>query len=225
MFEFACAACAVFADFHWSIISPQVGVVDAARCVTSPGFNVALVLLLQKSQEQNLKRLSSPTRFSTTRQQSNHEMNVARVMRTGPFRWAVVAPKQQQQQQLRAAALRPSSSAAAVATTQQDGEQPHYHHHRHPKGSSSPAPPRAAAVPPPPAWKVPAGQEASYASTTREHVVLPQDDELQLQHHQAGPVPPGDLRLVEFMEQVKMELWEFSAMPLRKRFRIQSLLR
>ncbi|CBJ49094.1 expressed unknown protein [Ectocarpus siliculosus] len=27
------------------------------------------------------------------------------------------------------------------------------------------------------------------------------------------------------MEQVKMELWEFSAMPLRKRFRIQSLLR
>ncbi|CAN0491295.1 unnamed protein product [Ectocarpus sp. 12 AP-2014] len=157
-------------------------------------------------------------------------MNLARVIRTGPCRWAIVAPKQHyQQQQLKAAAaLRSSSSAATVVATEPDREQPHHHHHRHQKGSSSPAPTRhaAAAVPPPLAWKVPAGQEASSGVVgTRQHVVLPQDDELQLQHHQVGPAPPGDLRLVEFMEQVKMELWEFSAMPLRKRFRIQSLLR
>ncbi|CAM9292350.1 unnamed protein product [Pylaiella littoralis] len=37
--------------------------------------------------------------------------------------------------------------------------------------------------------------------------------------------PPGDLRLVDFMEQVKLELWQYNDMPLRKRFRVQSLLR
>lgn len=35
----------------------------------------------------------------------------------------------------------------------------------------------------------------------------------------------GDLRLGEFMEEVKTELWQYNAMPFRKRFRIQSLLR
>eukprot|EP00903_Cladosiphon_okamuranus_P016533 g15252.t1 len=46
-----------------------------------------------------------------------------------------------------------------------------------------------------------------------------------IQPQQVGPAPAGDLRLAEFMEQVKHELWEFNAMPLRKRFRVQSLLR
>lgn len=35
----------------------------------------------------------------------------------------------------------------------------------------------------------------------------------------------GDLKLGDFMEEVKTELWQYSAMPLRRRFRIQSLLR
>lgn len=35
----------------------------------------------------------------------------------------------------------------------------------------------------------------------------------------------GDLRLGEFMEEVKTELWQYDAMPLRRRFRVQSLLR
>lgn len=35
----------------------------------------------------------------------------------------------------------------------------------------------------------------------------------------------GDLRLGEFIEEVKTELWQYNAMPFRKRFRVQSLLR
>lgn len=35
----------------------------------------------------------------------------------------------------------------------------------------------------------------------------------------------GDLRLGQFMEEVKTELWQYNAMPFRKRFRVQSLLR
>ena len=35
----------------------------------------------------------------------------------------------------------------------------------------------------------------------------------------------GDLRLGEFMEEVKTELCQYDAMPLRRRFRVQSLLR
>ena len=35
----------------------------------------------------------------------------------------------------------------------------------------------------------------------------------------------GDLRLGEFMEEVKTELWQYDALPLRRRFRVQSLLR
>ena len=35
----------------------------------------------------------------------------------------------------------------------------------------------------------------------------------------------GDLKLAEFMEEVKIELWQYSALPFRRRFRIQSLLR
>lgn len=35
----------------------------------------------------------------------------------------------------------------------------------------------------------------------------------------------GDLRLGDFMEEVKNELWQYNAMPFRRRFRVQSLLR
>lgn len=35
----------------------------------------------------------------------------------------------------------------------------------------------------------------------------------------------GDLRLGDFMEEVKTELWQYNAMPFRRRFRVQSLLR
>lgn len=35
----------------------------------------------------------------------------------------------------------------------------------------------------------------------------------------------GDMKLGDFMEEVKTELWQYGAMPLRRRFRIQSLLR
>lgn len=35
----------------------------------------------------------------------------------------------------------------------------------------------------------------------------------------------GDLRLADFMEEVKNELWQYNAMPFRRRFRVQSLLR
>lgn len=35
----------------------------------------------------------------------------------------------------------------------------------------------------------------------------------------------GDLRLGQFMEEVKNELWQYNAIPFRKRFRVQSLLR
>lgn len=47
----------------------------------------------------------------------------------------------------------------------------------------------------------------------------------QVPQQQVGPAPPGDLRLIDFMEQVKLELWQYADMPLRKRFRVQSLLR
>ena len=100
------------------------------------------------------------------------------------------------------------------------------------------------AAPPRAVWKVPAAAavdarpEAPSATQPSNadvsHFLLPQpaasksaaavQQQLQ-QPQQVGPAPPGDLRLVEFMEQVKQELWEFSAMPLRKRFRVQSLLR
>lgn len=35
----------------------------------------------------------------------------------------------------------------------------------------------------------------------------------------------GDLRLGDFMEEVKAELWQYNAIPFRRRFRVQSLLR
>lgn len=94
-------------------------------------------------------------------------------------------------------------------------------------------------------WKVPAAaavdargevpsiaRQPSYAS----HFLLPQATAAAasepkssaaavVQPQQVDPAPSGDLRLVDFMEKLKQELWDFDAMPLRKRFRVQSLLR
>lgn len=108
--------------------------------------------------------------------------------------------------------------------------------------------PLRVAAPPRAVWKSPAATAAAAAAAaavgaSREarvaqtihpevsHFILPRPSQQSaliegpIQPQQVGPAPPGDLRLVEFMEQVKLELWEFNAMPLRKRFRIQSLLR
>jgi len=102
------------------------------------------------------------------------------------------------------------------------------------------------APPPRAVWKVPAAaavdacreapsitRQPSYVETS--HFLLPKPSATAAAEpkssavvqptQQVAPAPHGDLRLVEFMEQVKQELWEFGAMPLRKRFRVQSLLR
>ena len=95
------------------------------------------------------------------------------------------------------------------------------------------------AAPPRAVWKAPPAAAVGVQREARSvihpevsHFVLPRPPlpasavmQGPIQSQQVGPAPPGDLRLVEFMEQVKRELWEFNAMPLRKRFRIQSLLR
>lgn len=99
----------------------------------------------------------------------------------------------------------------------------------------SDGPPRVAA-PPRAVWNVPPAaaigvqREARSVAQTITEFILPRPAPTTviqgpIRPQQVGPVPPGDLRLVEFMEQVKLELWEFNAMPLRKRFRVQSLLR
>ncbi|CAM9563521.1 unnamed protein product [Scytosiphon promiscuus] len=140
-------------------------------------------------------------------------MNLARLSRV-PAR----PTRQQQQQHLFRAAF---STAPARATA---------------RPKSAPATPLRVAVPPPPAWKAPEAEEArleavGFAQPGRRQPVLPRvtlkSDEIQqrVQPQQVGPALPGELRLVDFMEQVKTELWEFSTMPLRKRFRVQSLLR
>lgn len=41
----------------------------------------------------------------------------------------------------------------------------------------------------------------------------------------AAAVRGGDLKLADFMELVKAELWQYDAVPLRRRFRVQGLLR
>lgn len=125
--------------------------------------------------------------------------------------------------------LRAAFSSSAPATTTQH----HHHHHQHVRSDG----PLRVATPPRAVWKVPPAaavgthqREARRSAIHPEvsHFILPRATTAVLQgpiQQQVGPAPQGDLRLVEFMEQVKQELWEFNAMPLRKRFRIQSLLR
>eukprot|EP00752_Nemacystus_decipiens_P001571 g1532.t1 len=131
-----------------------------------------------------------------------------------------------------------STSAATATTPQQHQQQHHHHHHHHSLGHDGPL--RVAAPPPRAVWKAPPA--AAVGVQRREargaihpevsHFILPRPPlptsamlQGPIRPQQVGPAPPGDLRLVEFMEQVKHELWEFNAMPLRKRFRVQSLLR
>lgn len=113
------------------------------------------------------------------------------------------------------------------------------HQHQHQQHQQSSHGPLRVAAPPRAVWKAPPA--AAVAGVRREarsaihpevsQFILPRTTSLAVDHHH-GPIQPhhtsepgGSLRLVEFMEQVKHELWEFNAMPLRKRFRIQSLLR
>lgn len=160
-------------------------------------------------------------------------MNVVmrKVSRLGPS-WAGANQQQQYHHLVKKAAF-------SAVTAQQHQQQ---HHRAQSDGASR----LRVAVPPPRAvWKVPAAAaiagdvhraargvaQASHHQASQ--FVLPQaataaskSDVVQhVRQQQVGPAPPGDLRLVEFMEQVKMELWEFNDMPLRKRFRVQSLLR
>lgn len=133
--------------------------------------------------------------------------------------------------------LRATLSSSATATAQQH----HQHHHQHSSSSvQSNGPLRVAAPPSRAVWKIPPAAATGVQREARSSVIHPEVSHFILprpplptsavmqgpiQPQQVGPAPPGDLRLVEFMEQVKHELWEFNTMPLRKRFRIQSLLR
>lgn len=141
-------------------------------------------------------------------------------------------PDAKQQHHLLRTAVQRGAAFSATAMTPQ---QPHQSEGR----LRVAAPPRAAWRIPPAAARLTGEQRNREARSAIlpevSHFILPRPSRpttsaVMPQHpvqpsQQVGPAPPGDLRLLEFMEQVKHELWEFNAMPLRKRFRVQSLLR
>lgn len=135
--------------------------------------------------------------------------------------------------------LLPSSSAYSIPTT---------------RPSSSPVAPRATAVTAPVSWDevittsvdekenpLDLGRVASSAKVAVAKAVVRTENEVRRQPRRVVKEVPqlkaeviksrqvqlegGDLRLGEFMEEVKTELWQYNAMPFRKRFKIQSLLR